>query len=117
MTAFDSVEQQKAGNPLAEPDLNNAERHEVTLGGGMMGGMISALMEGKQADMRTLMHNGLVWAINGVAAQGHVHEPLLVLERNHSYVLELVNDTAWHHPMHLHGHAFRVISRNRRPTR
>jgi FtsP/CotA-like multicopper oxidase with cupredoxin domain len=23
-------------------------------------------------------------------------------------VLELVNDTAWHHPIHLHGHAFRA---------
>jgi FtsP/CotA-like multicopper oxidase with cupredoxin domain len=43
-------------------------------------------------------------------------EPDLVLERDRSYVLELVNDTIWHHPMHLHGHAFRVISRNRRPT-
>jgi FtsP/CotA-like multicopper oxidase with cupredoxin domain len=107
---------QLAGNPLAEPDLNNAERHEVTLGGGMMGGMMSAMMDGRRVDMRTLMHNGLAWAINGVAAKGHVHEPLLVLERDRSYVLELVNATVWHHPMHLHGHAFRVISRNRRPT-
>jgi FtsP/CotA-like multicopper oxidase with cupredoxin domain len=32
-------------------------------------------------------------------------------------VLALNNDTAWPHPMHLHGHAFRVISRNGRPTR
>jgi FtsP/CotA-like multicopper oxidase with cupredoxin domain len=29
-------------------------------------------------------------------------------------VIELINDTAWPHPMHLHGHAFRVISRNGR---
>jgi FtsP/CotA-like multicopper oxidase with cupredoxin domain len=105
-----------ADNPLAEPDVSKAGRHEVTLGGGMMGGMMSAMMDGKRVDMRTLMHNGLVWAINGVAAKGHVHDPLLVLEHNRSYVLELVNDTAWHHPMHLHGHTFRVISRNRRPT-
>ena len=42
--------------------------------------------------------------------------PMLVLDRNRSYVLELVNETAWHHPMHLHGHIFRVISRNRQPT-
>jgi FtsP/CotA-like multicopper oxidase with cupredoxin domain len=27
-------------------------------------------------------------------------------------VLELVNDTAWHHPIHLHGHTFRVLTRN-----
>ena len=103
-------------NPLVEPDVAQAARHEVTLGGGMMGGMMSAMMDGKSADMRTLMHNGLVWAINGIAAKGHVHEPLLTLERNRSYVLQLVNDTAWHHPMHLHGMSFRVIARNGQPT-
>lgn len=104
-------------NPLTEPKLKNAERHEVTLGGGMMGGMMSAIMDGRRVDMRTMMHNGLVWAINGVAAKGHVHDPFLTLERNRPYVLEIINDTAWHHPMHLHGHSFRVISRNGRPTR
>lgn len=104
-------------NPLPEPDLQNAVRHEVVLGGGMMGSMRTAMLEGKQVDMRTLMHNGLVWAINGVAARGHVHEPLLTLERDRSCVLKLVNDTAWHHPIHLHGHSFRVIARNGQPTR
>jgi FtsP/CotA-like multicopper oxidase with cupredoxin domain len=107
---------QLPANPLVEPDLTTAERHEVTLGGGMMGGMMSAMMDGKSVDIRTLMHNGLVWAINGTAAKGHVHEPLLVLKRNKSYVLQLINDTAWHHPMHLHGHSFRVTSRSGRPT-
>jgi FtsP/CotA-like multicopper oxidase with cupredoxin domain len=104
-------------NPLPEPDVAKASRHEIVLGGGMMGMMRSAVMDGRTVDMRTLMHNGLAWAINGVAARGHVHEPLLTLERNRSYVLELINDTAWPHPMHLHGHSFRVISRNGSPTR
>jgi FtsP/CotA-like multicopper oxidase with cupredoxin domain len=27
------------------------------------------------------------------------------------------NHTAWHHPMHLHGHPFRVIAREGQPTR
>jgi FtsP/CotA-like multicopper oxidase with cupredoxin domain len=103
-------------NPLPDPDLKAAERHQVSLGGGMMGSMRSAMMDGKRADMRTLMHNGLVWAINGVAAKGHVHDPLLTLQRDRSYVLELINETAWHHPMHLHGHSFRVISRDGEPT-
>lgn len=104
-------------NGLPEPDLKAAQRHEIVLGGGMMGAMSSAVMDGKRVDIRTLMHNGLVWAINGVAAKGHVHDPLLTLERNRSYLLELINDTAWPHPMHLHGHSFRVISRNGKPTR
>jgi len=37
------------------------------------------------------------------------------LSRNRSYVFALQNDTAWHHPMHLHGHVFRVLSRNEQP--
>ncbi|MBX9819054.1 MAG: multicopper oxidase family protein [Afipia birgiae] len=104
-------------NPLSEPDLENAERHDITLGGGMMGGMISAIMDGQRANMRTLMHNGLLWSINDVAAKGHTLDPFLTLKRNQSCRLTLINDTAWHHPMHLHGHVFRVIARNGQPTR
>jgi FtsP/CotA-like multicopper oxidase with cupredoxin domain len=103
-------------NPLPEPSLEGAQRHRITLGGGMMGSMRTAMLDGKQVDIRTLMHNRLVWAINGVAAKGHVHEPLLTLERNRPYILELVNDTMWHHPVHLHGHSFRVITRDGKPT-
>jgi FtsP/CotA-like multicopper oxidase with cupredoxin domain len=106
-----------SANPLPEPDIAAAERHRIVLGGGMMGSMTSAMMDGHETDIRTLMHNGLMWAINGIAAKGHVHDPLLTFARGRSYVLELVNDTAWHHPMHLHGHVFRVISRNGAPTR
>jgi FtsP/CotA-like multicopper oxidase with cupredoxin domain len=118
-------------NPLAEPDLAAAERHEVVFSGGMMGGMMggtggmgdmSGMMGGTggmMGDMSGMggMPRGMAWAINGVSATEHVHEPMLVLRRGASYVLRLVNDTAWHHPIHLHGHAFRVISRDGRPTR
>lgn len=105
-----------AANPLSEPDLQAAERHEVVLAGGMMGNLHSALLDGRQTDLRTLVQNGLVWAINGVAVKDHAHAPMLTLQRNRSYVLDLINDTAWPHPMHLHGHAFRVVSRNGKPT-
>jgi FtsP/CotA-like multicopper oxidase with cupredoxin domain len=104
-------------NTMPEPDLAAAERHEVTFGGGMMGGMMMAMMDGRQTDMRAMMQRGMAWAINGVAATGHLMEPLLTLRRGRSYVLAMHNDTAWHHPMHLHGHAFRVIARDGEPTR
>jgi FtsP/CotA-like multicopper oxidase with cupredoxin domain len=45
----------------------------------------------------------------------HHHAPLLTLSLRKSYLLELVNDTAWNHPIHLHGHTFRVVSRNGKP--
>ena len=39
------------------------------------------------------------------------------LPRGRSYVLAVDNQTAWHHPIHLHGYSFRVITRNGRPTK
>ncbi|MBL8670772.1 MAG: multicopper oxidase family protein [Alphaproteobacteria bacterium] len=99
-------------NPLAEPTLAGAERHEIVLGGGMMGRRNHGMVRGQRMDMRQMMHNGLAWTINGVAAVGHMHEPMLSLRLGQAYVLAMRNDTAWHHPMHLHGHAFRVLARN-----
>ena len=66
--------------------------------------------------MRGKQHSG-IWSINGIAATGHVMEPFLTLQRGRAYVLAMHNDTAWHHPMHLHGHSFRVIARDGQPTR
>ncbi|HEX7011535.1 MAG TPA: multicopper oxidase family protein [Steroidobacteraceae bacterium] len=105
-------------NPLAEPDLAAAIRHDVAFGGGMMSGMMGSGMMGRRGMggmMRAIRHGG-VWTINGVSAEGHVMDPMLALARGRSYVLALHNDTAWHHPIHLHGHSFRVLSRNGLPT-
>jgi FtsP/CotA-like multicopper oxidase with cupredoxin domain len=119
-------------NPLQEPDLATAIRHEVTFNGGMMGAMVMQEMGGSMGGaspgpmggmmgdmgmMMDMMHKGGIWFINGVAAEGHVMEPMLTLERNRSHIIAMTNATAWHHPIHLHGHSFRVISRNGKPTR
>ena len=87
-------------NPIAEPDVANARRHRIAFGGGMMGALPS------QRE-----HPGLFWTVNGAPVREHGHEPLLNLKRGDSYVLELVNETAWHHPIHLHGHVFRVLGK------
>ncbi|WP_332814041.1 multicopper oxidase family protein [Ramlibacter sp.] len=105
-----------APNPLPEPDLASATTHALRFEGGMMGRLHGASLDGKPMGMMALMRSGKAWAVNGVVAGGHVHEPALTLERGRSYVLALVNDTRWHHPIHLHGHAFRVLRRNGRPT-
>jgi len=97
-------------NTMPEPDLARAFRHEVTLTGGMMGGM------GMGGGMGMMGHGGM-WAINGVAAHGHNMRPILTLDRGKSYVFAIDNKTAWYHPIHLHGHSFRVITRDGQPTR
>jgi FtsP/CotA-like multicopper oxidase with cupredoxin domain len=102
-------------NPIPEPDLANARRHDVTLTGGMMGGMgMGGGGMGMGGGMGGMM-GGSMWAINGVAVMNddmrHM-QPVLTLTRGKSYVLAIDNQTAWHHPMHTHGHSFRVITRN-----
>ncbi|HXF54371.1 MAG TPA: multicopper oxidase family protein [Hyphomicrobiaceae bacterium] len=107
-------------NTVPEPDAASAVRHEIVFNGGMMGQMMMrerGIGGGDMMEMMALMRSGRIWFINGKAAVGHVMEPMLTLERGTSYVLAMTNETAWHHPMHLHGHAFRVIARNGAPTR
>jgi len=89
-----------AGNAMAGAGIG--------LGFGMAGQMMGGMMQG--------MRHGGVWTINGVSASGHVMDPMLTLRQGRPYVLVLHNDTAWHHPIHLHGHSHRVLSRNRTPT-
>lgn len=90
-------------NPVAQPELARAARHRVVFGGGMMGAMPSQRQ-----------HRGMFWTVNGeIMPEGKHHQPpMLTFARGKSYVLELVNDTSWHHPIHLHGHVFRVLQRN-----
>ncbi|WP_132998137.1 multicopper oxidase family protein [Sulfitobacter pontiacus] len=101
-------------NPLAEPDMQAATRHQIVFNGGMMGQM---MMGGGMGSMMEQMREGNMWFINGKAATGHMMDPLLLLQQGTSHVLQMDNRTAWHHPMHLHGHSFRVIARNGQPTR
>jgi FtsP/CotA-like multicopper oxidase with cupredoxin domain len=104
-------------NPLPEPDLAAAERHDIALQGGMMGGMRMMGGGGMMGGMGMSMR-GATWSMNGISmtGDGQLNMPsLLALRKGQSCVLVLRNETAWWHPMHLHGHSFRVISRNDQP--
>ncbi len=110
-------------NPLPEPDLARAERHEFVLDGGMMAMMMrgrapeSGLPPPDPRELRALFGRGLFWTINGraMAEDGHGHEPpLLRLAHGRSHRLAILNRTAFFHPIHLHGHSFRVLARDGR---
>jgi FtsP/CotA-like multicopper oxidase with cupredoxin domain len=89
-----------AANPLGEPRIERAQRHSIVFGGGAKGTIPS------QRE-----HRGHFWTINGTVIAAHAHhEPLLQLPLGSSHLLELVNETSWDHPIHLHGHVFRVLS-------
>jgi len=113
-------------NTMPEPDLESAEKHTAVLQGGMMGGGGMMAMSGRgmmgmegggMGGMGGGGMMGMGWSINGVTATGHDMAPMLTLVRGRPYILAVRNETAWHHPIHLHGHSFRVIARNGRPTR
>ena len=51
-----------------------------------------------------------------LVAHGIDDPDLDTFKRGKSCVLALRNETAWWHPMHLHGHSFRVISKAGKPN-
>jgi len=98
-------------NPVPRPDLKTASVHEVQLQGGMMGGMrMGGGMMG--------MGGNAAWAINSQSMTGDGSPgmpPLFEIARGRSCILDVRNDTAWWHPMHLHGHSFQVLDRDGKP--
>ncbi len=105
-------------NPLPEPALADAERHELTLQGGMMGGGMAGV-GGMMGGGMIGMGSRAAWAINGMSMTGDGHagmKPALTFQRGRSVVLTLRNQTAWWHPMHFHGHSMLVLSRNDAPV-
>lgn len=96
-------------NPLSEPDLAGATRHEFVFGWSPDG---------------RLPNNGFCgslgytfWSINREAWPGDaVAEtgPLARLKRGESTILRLRNESPNSHPIHLHGLAFRPVASNKR---
>ena len=92
--------------PLGDPAL--ARQVRLRMEGGAMGSMREAVVDGQTMGIRQLVEKGLVWAFNGVAAD-LPQEPLLAASRGETVRIAMVNDTAWPHAMHLHGHHFRRL--------
>ena len=99
-------------NPLPEPEVEGAVRHEMMFTGGAMGGAVMAEMGGRMGPVGPRSF----WFVDGEAMPEGPLEPMLTLKRGQSCVIAMTNATAWPHPMHLHGHAFRILTRNGRPT-
>ena len=97
-----------ATNPLDERiDLAQALRVPLVMGGGAMGGLREALYRGERLSMKELVQRGQVWAFNGVA--GRAEEPLFRARLGQSVRVRMVNDTAWPHAIHVHGHHVRLL--------
>ena len=89
-------------------DLARARRETLRMDGGAMGGMREAMLGGRMMGVRELAGQGKVWAFNGIAEMPD--EPLLTARRGETVRLTMINDTAWPHGMHLHGHHFHAVA-------
>jgi FtsP/CotA-like multicopper oxidase with cupredoxin domain len=97
---------------LVKPDLATAKRHRIVFSGGAMGGMQSARFKGQETAVRELARMGKIWAINGTVASRHDEPAVLKLALGRSYILDFINETAFTHPVHLHGHPMLVLEAN-----
>ncbi|MGJ8605946.1 MAG: multicopper oxidase family protein [Marivita sp.] len=90
--------------------LETAKKTALLMEGGAMGRMSGAMMGGQMMGMREMAGAGKVWAFNGMADMPDA--PLLTADRGETVRIDITNDTAWPHAMHLHGHHFRQIASN-----
>ena len=107
-----------APNEIAEPDLRSATEHYLVFEGGMRGTPVIGSIDGKATRIQELMQkHGLAWTMNYTAQHEHalMHEPFLHLRRGEHVVLRMLNETDFAHPMHLHGHFFRVVGAAGKP--
>lgn len=101
--------------PLAETmrhalDMDKALHVRLDMSGGAMGSMEGAIVDGRERGFDELIKLRRIWAFNGVA--GDMDEPLFRASVGRTVKLTIFNDTRWPHAMHLHGHHFKVLTRD-----
>lgn len=102
-------------NPIPEPDLGNAQPTDLHLQGGMAGAGALMGLGGLNGVMTPGMDGSAAWAVNGMSMTGDGQAgmtPMATFQRGQSVLLTMRNDTAWSHPMHIHGHSLKVLTRN-----
>ncbi|WP_319410905.1 multicopper oxidase family protein [uncultured Cohaesibacter sp.] len=96
-------------NALTEPDLAKATVHPLLITGGAMGRFDGITYQGKPLGRESMMQSRQFWAFNGVA--NLPEQQFFTAKRGETVIVEMVNDTAWPHAMHVHGHHFRIEQR------
>lgn len=108
-------------NDLAEPANKDRLRVSIVMDGGMMRG--PSVPWTQRMGMRFRQWTGTKeaypsWSLNGRAHMGHGKEHPFEFESNLGQTVEISyeNRSSKWHPMHLHGHHFRELSRNGKPV-
>ncbi len=99
-----------APSTIPEPEISNAKNYDITIAGGAMGGLRRAQLDGEWMGLREIAQQGYVWAINDVVGNKLDMPPLIDTKVGNSVRLTIRNETAFPHPMHLHGHHMKLLS-------
>lgn len=97
-------------NNLPKLDLENARMLKLDMTGGAMGRTGDIVYKGEKLEGTDFRDTGQVWAFNGIANLADA--PFFTVRRNDTIILDTVNDTAFLHAMHIHGHHFRILERS-----
>ena len=97
-------------SPDASRDASNVQRIKLHMSGGAMGRGGDIVYNGKKLEGNDFRDTGQLWAFNGVA--NLTLEPFFKAERGQTVAIQIFNDTAFSHAMHIHGHHFRVLPEN-----
>lgn len=99
---------------VAEADPDTAQRLTFELTAGHVAPELEAWLKETGLGLDALcLPTRTFWAINGKSWSGQSHQltppPLAELKLGQPYLFELFNGTPHPHPVHLHGHTFRVL--------
>ncbi|MBO9446200.1 multicopper oxidase family protein [Ruegeria sp. R14_0] len=94
-------------NSMPEVQYDDAPLHRMVMQGGAMRWLDAAKIGDTELSGRELAQLGRFWALNGYAERPK--EPFLDARLGQTHRIEFVNETAFPHAMHLHGHHFRVV--------
>jgi FtsP/CotA-like multicopper oxidase with cupredoxin domain len=100
-------------NPVSLPDLASAERLDFIVGWTPEGTPGTSGICG-ETPFRFWSINRKLWPGEGAPDPAEPLAPLATLTLGKSYIFRIRNETQNHHPIHLHGMAFRLLSSNRR---
>ena len=100
-------------NPIPEPDLGDPLVQRIVLSGGDLGQLQNAQFGDQRLEMTRLYLLGKMWTINEVVSSGYSDPPLFTVKRGRTVIMDFRNHSAWPHPMHLHGHHFKVLEHSR----
>lgn len=91
-------------------DLNSAKHFKLLMEGGAMGRMGHLTYNGEPLNRMIMMRTKQMWGFNGIT--NFPDEPFFSVKKGETVVIETINDTAFPHAMHTHGHHFQVIDRS-----